>query len=186
VPSYRRFSVRDFAIHDVVNYPIEFTWEKSPDIPDEDTALTVFNKGNIMPSTKILTFYRKQPFDLEARYAKPELLPAKINTWIGRFSVKGVKADSKDDFMMCKLKARLNLHGILNLEQGYYVEDVEVEEPIPEDNDAMDTDANGSAEAKPRTRKVRKQVRKGDLPISAGTASLDPSTIQALAEHNRP
>jgi len=27
----------------------------------------------------------------------------------------------------------LNLHGILNVEQGYYVEDVEVEEPIPED-----------------------------------------------------
>jgi heat shock 70kDa protein 4 len=49
----------------------------------------------------------------------------------------------------------------------------------------MDTDANGSAEAKPRTRKVRKQVRKGDLPISAGTASLDPSTIQALAEHEQ-
>jgi heat shock 70kDa protein 4 len=132
------FRVRDFAIHDVVNYPIEFTWEKSPDIPDEDTALTVFTKGNVMPSTKILTFYRKQPFDLEARYAKPELLPGKVNPWIGRFSVKGVKADSKDDFMMCKLKARLNLHGILNLEQGYYVEDVEVEEPIPEENDKKD------------------------------------------------
>jgi heat shock 70kDa protein 4 len=129
------FRVRDFAIHDIVNYPIEFTWEKSPDIPDEDTALTVFNKGNVMPSTKILTFYRKQPFDLEARYAKPELLPGKISPWIGRFSVKGVKADSKDDFMICKLKARLNLHGILNVEQGYYVEDVEVEEPIPEDKD---------------------------------------------------
>lgn len=129
------FRVRDFAIHDIVNYPIEFTWEKSPDIPDEDTALTVFNKGNVMPSTKILTFYRKQPFDLEAKYAKPEGLPGKINPWIGRFSVKGVKADSKDDFMICKLKARLNLHGILNVEQGYYVEDVEVEEPIPEDKD---------------------------------------------------
>lgn len=129
------FRVRDFAIHDVVNYPIEFTWEKSPDIPDEDTALTVFNKGNVMPSTKILTFYRKQQFDLEARYAKPEMLPGKISPWIGRFSVKGVKADSKDDFMICKLKARLNLHGILNVEQGYYVEDVEVEEPIPEDKD---------------------------------------------------
>lgn len=129
------FRVRDFAIHDIVNYPIEFTWEKSPDIPDEDTALTVFNKGNVMPSTKILTFYRKQPFDLEARYAKPELLPGKISPWIGRFSVKGVKADSKDDFMICKLKARLNLHGILNVEQGYFVEDVEVEEPIPEDKD---------------------------------------------------
>ncbi|KAI7211488.1 Heat shock protein [Hortaea werneckii] len=175
------FRVRDFSVQDVVNYPIEFTWEKSPDIPDEDTNLTVFNRGNAMPSTKILTFYRKQPFDLEAKYAKPDMLPGKMNPWIGRFSVKGVKADSKDDFMICKLKARLNLHGVLNVEQGYYVEEQEVEEPVPEKEgeknaDAMETDdkaANG--EAKPpaqKTRKVKKQVRKGDLPISSGTASL--------------
>jgi heat shock protein 4 len=215
------FRVRDFAIHDIVNYPIEFTWEKSPDIPDEDTSLTVFNKGNVMPSTKILTFYRKEPFQLEAKYVNPELLPGKVNPWIGRFSVKGVKADSKDDFMICKLKARLNLHGILNVEQGYYVEDMEVEEPIPEEKDAekkdpdvslnprpsllpvqpsceddratkrprlnnpiltnpqaMDTD---NAE-KPKTRKVKKQVRKGDLPIVSATSSLDESSKIAAAE----
>lgn len=207
------FRVRDFSVHDIVNYPIEFTWEQSPDIPDEDTSLTVFNKGNVMPSTKILTFYRKQPFDLEAKYAKPEMLPGKMNPWIGRFSVKGVKADSKDDFMICKLKARLNLHGILNVESGYYVEDVEVEEPIPEEktgekkdgdvshhnpstpvkrrklssdlitSQAMETDQpNGSADAKPKTRKVKKQVRKGDLPLSAGTASLDQASKDAAAE----
>jgi heat shock protein 4 len=129
------FRVRDFAVHDIVNYPIEFTWEQSPDIPDEDTSLTVFNKGNVMPSTKILTFYRKQPFDLEARYAKPETLPGKVNPWIGKFSVKGVKADANNDFMICKLKARLNLHGILNVESGYYVEDVEVEEPVAEEGE---------------------------------------------------
>ncbi|EXJ54693.1 hsp88-like protein [Cladophialophora yegresii CBS 114405] len=181
------FRVRDFSVHDIVTYPIEFTWEQSPDIPDEDTSLTVFNKGNVMPSTKILTFYRKQPFDLEARYAKPELLPGKVNPWIGRFSVKGVKADEKDDFMVCKLKARLNLHGILNLESGYYVEDVEVEEPEPEpkkDGDAMETDqANGSAEqSKPKMRKVKKQVRKGELQLVAGTSSLDDATKAQAAE----
>lgn len=182
------FRVRDFSVHDIVPYPIEFTWEQSPDIPDEDTSLTVFNKGNVMPSTKILTFYRKQPFDLEARYAKPDQLPGKVNPWIGRFSVKGVKADAQDDFMICKLKARLNLHGILNVESGYYVEDVEVEEPIPEEGekkegDAMDTDqANGSAEAKPKMRKVKKQVRKGELPLSSGTSSLDASFKAAAAE----
>lgn len=180
------FRVRDFSVHDIVTYPIEFVWEQSPDIPDEDTNLTVFNKGNVMPSTKILTFYRKQPFDLEAKYAKPESLPGKVNPWIGRFSVKGVKADEKDDFMVCKLKARLNLHGILNLESGYYVEDVEVEEPEPEakkDGEAMETDqANGSAEAKPKTRKVKKQVRKGDLQLVAGTSSLDDGAKSGLAE----
>lgn len=126
------FRVRDFSVHDIVSYPIEFAWEKSEDIPDEDTSLTVFNKGNVLPSTKILTFYRKHPFDLEAKYAKPELLPGKTNPWIGRFSVKGVKEDPKGDFMICKLKARLNIHGVLNVESGYYVEETEVEEPIPE------------------------------------------------------
>ncbi|KIW22457.1 uncharacterized protein PV07_12341 [Cladophialophora immunda] len=181
------FRVRDFSVHDIVTYPIEFTWEQSPDIPDEDTSLTVFNKGNVMPSTKILTFYRKQPFDLEARYAKPDLLPGKINPWIGRFSVKGVKADEKDDFMVCKLKARLNLHGILNLESGYYVEDVEVEEPEQEakkDGDAMETDQpNGSAEpAKPKMRKVKKQVRKGELQLVSGTSSMDEAAKTQMGE----
>ncbi|RMY19625.1 hypothetical protein D0866_12752 [Hortaea werneckii] len=119
------------------------------------------------------------------------MLPGKMNPWIGRFSVKGVKADSKDDFMICKLKARLNLHGVLNVEQGYYVEEQEVEEPVPEKEgeknaDAMETDdkaANG--EAKPpaqKTRKVKKQVRKGDLPISSGTASLTDEIKNQYAE----
>ncbi|KAJ5553227.1 Heat shock protein hsp88 [Penicillium frequentans] len=175
------FRVRDFAVHDIVSYPIDFTWEQSPEIPDEDTNLTVFNRGNVMPSTKILTFYRKQPFDLEARYSQPEGLPGKVNPWIGRFSVKGVKADEKDDFMICKLKARLNLHGILNVESGYYVEDVEVEEPVPEEGDAMDTDANGEEQPK-KTRKVKKQVRKGDLPIVSGVGGIDQTVKEALQE----
>ncbi|CAI6234163.1 unnamed protein product [Periconia digitata] len=177
------FRVRDFSVHDIVSYPIEFTWEKSEDIPDEDTSLTVFNKGNVMPSTKILTFYRKHAFDLEAKYAKPEELPGKANPWIGRFSVKGVKEDSKGDFMICKLKARLNIHGVLNVESGYYVEEVEVEEPIPEEKKEGDMDVD-SKEPKepPKMRKVKKQQRKGDLPLAAGTAALDQSSKDTAAE----
>ncbi|OJJ80973.1 Hsp70 chaperone Hsp88 [Aspergillus glaucus CBS 516.65] len=175
------FRVRDFSVHDIVNYPVEFTWEQSPEIPDEDTSLTVFNRGNVMPSTKILTFYRKQPFDLEARYANPEQLPGKINPWVGRFSVKGVQADANDDFMICKLKARLNLHGILNVESGYYVEDMEVEEPVPEEGDAMETD-KAEGEQPKKTRKVKKQVRKGDLPIAAGSTGIDQSVREAFTE----
>ncbi|KAI6323773.1 Heat shock protein hsp88, variant 2 [Pyricularia oryzae] len=246
------FKVRDFAVQDVISYPIEFAWEKAPDIPDEDTSLVVFNKGNLMPSTKILTFYRKQTFDLEARYAKPDELPQTVNPWIGRFSVKGVQANGgQDDFMICKLKARVNIHGILNVESGYYVEDQEVEEPIPEEGDkdpnvstsachgdatvapvpdqgssgpaldgvaspslqtpqkrrrnsssspiskdmpthsskkltehpkAMETDGAKDGDAKPKMRKVKKQVRKGELPIVAATQSLDPNAKNTLLE----
>lgn len=144
------FRVRDFAVQDIISYPIEFAWEKAADIPDEDTSLTVFNKGNVLPSTKILTFYRKQPFDLEARYAKPEELPGKQNPWIGRFSVKGVKAEGPDEFMICKLKARVNIHGVLNVETGYYVEDQEVEEEVKdeekkEDGEKKDPDVSWPA-----------------------------------------
>lgn len=240
------FKVRDFAVQDAISYPIEFAWEKAPDIPDEDTSLVVFNRGGVLPSTKILTFYRKQPFDLEARYVKTEDLPGKTNPWIGRFSVKGVKAaNGPDDFMICKLKARVNIHGVLNVESGYYVEDQEVEEPIPEeetkkeDGEKKDPDvsilanSNGPAmssvkrkptssppvgdddattqakrrrpsfphdeeknpeltnakametdgkDEKPKTRKVKKQVRKGELPIVAGTLSLDESAKNGLME----
>jgi heat shock 70kDa protein 4 len=254
------FRVRDFAVQDIVSYPIEFAWEKAPDIPDEDTSLTVFNKGNVLPSTKILTFYRKQAFDLEARYAKPEELPGKIAPWIGRFSVKGVKADGKEDFMICKLKARVNIHGVLNVESGYYVEDQEVEEEIKDEGakgdgeqkdpdvsqaqpakfpcdrapvvsdplptgpsqngnqqgkrrrlqrspsrfastsghdggrgdenrkltnvneKAMETEGASKEEGPKKTRKVKKQIRKGDLPIVSGTTSLEESVKNSFQE----
>jgi len=178
------FKVRDFAVQDVISYPIEFCWEKDADIPDEDTSLTVFNKGNVLPSTKILTFYRKQQFHLEARYALPEQLPGKISPFIGRFSVKGVApTGTPEDFMICKLKARVNIHGILNVESGYYVEDQEVEEEIKDDEkkdaDAMDTD---NKEEKPKTRKIKKQVRKGELPIVSAVQSMDINAKNSATE----
>ena len=49
----------------------------------------------------------------------------------------------------------------------------------------MDTsgEPNGTAEPpKPKTRKIKKQQKKGDLPLSAGTASLDQATKDAAAE----
>ncbi len=44
----------------------------------------------------------------------------------------------------------------------------------------MDTDKKDDAPKK--TRKVKKQIRAGDLPISSGTSSLDDATRTALAE----
>lgn len=45
----------------------------------------------------------------------------------------------------------------------------------------MDTEKT-NGDAKPLTRKVKKQVRKGDLPISAGTSGLDEASKSALFE----
>ena len=48
----------------------------------------------------------------------------------------------------------------------------------------METDAPNGEQPK-KTRKVKKQVRKGDLPISAGTASLDQSAKDAWFEKEK-
>ncbi|KAF9080336.1 adenyl-nucleotide exchange factor sse1, partial [Mortierella sp. GBA35] len=82
----------------------------SPAFKEEETELVVFNKNNTIPSTKILTFYRSAPFDLEAQYAEPESIPAGINPWIARFSVKGVEPVNGEAACV-KVKARLNIHG---------------------------------------------------------------------------
>lgn len=45
---------------------------------------------------------------------------------------------------------------------------------------AMDTDEK--KDGQPKTRKVKKQVRKGDLPIVAGTTALDAQSVKELLE----
>lgn len=45
----------------------------------------------------------------------------------------------------------------------------------------MDTDGKDGEQPK-KTRKVKKQVRKGDLPISTGTTSTDESVLNAWTE----
>ncbi|KAF9281184.1 adenyl-nucleotide exchange factor sse1 [Mortierella alpina] len=168
------FKVRDFTIQDITNYPIKMTWEKTPE--EDETELVVFNKNNAIPSTKILTFYRSQPFDLEAQYAEPENIPAGINPWVGRFSVKKVEPVNGEAACV-KVKARINIHGVLTVESAYVVEEVIKEELIEE---------NAEAEAEnpdaPLTRKVKKLVKKGDLPVVSATTALDRALITELKE----
>jgi heat shock protein 4 len=167
------FRVREFQVHDSSMYPIKVSWDKVPDV-DEDTELEVFKQNNPIPSTKILTFYRKEPFAIEAYYANPDELPSGINPWIGRFQIKGVTPNAEGDHSIVKIKARLNLHGVLNFESAYIVEEVEKEEEVPVDPSAMQTDGEA-----PKTEKkiVKKMQRKGDLPVLAGINARDASIV---------
>ncbi|KAF9549886.1 adenyl-nucleotide exchange factor sse1 [Mortierella hygrophila] len=167
------FKVRDFTVQDITNYPIKMTWQPTPE--EDETELVVFNKNNTIPSTKILTFYRSEPFDLEAQYAEPESIPTGINPWVGRFSIKKVEPINGEAACV-KVKARINIHGVLTVESAYVVEEVVKEELVDEkEGAAEDPDA-------PLTRKVKKLVKKGDLPVVSATSSLDRSLINELRE----
>ncbi|CAO1630547.1 unnamed protein product [Sympodiomycopsis kandeliae] len=170
------FRVREFSVNDITSYPIKITWEKA-DV-DEETELLVFQPNNPVPSTKILTFYRKEPFTLEAHYANPEQLPKGINPFLGQFTVKGVKPTASGDHSIVKVKTRLNLHSILNFEGAYTVEEVEKEEEVADPNAIV---ADG--EAPPTIKqKVKKLQRKDDLPVVSGLGGKDESVVASLKE----
>ncbi|KAK0539321.1 adenyl-nucleotide exchange factor sse1 [Tilletia horrida] len=176
------FRVREFAIHDSTPYAIKVTWDKAEDVPDEETELVVFQPNNPIPSTKILTFYRKAEFELEAHYADPAQIPTGINPWLGKFTVKGVKPTAEGDHSIVKVKARLNQHGILNFESAYLVEEVEKEEEVPVvDAGAMDT-GDDAAPPKTEKKKVKKLQRKADLPTVSGMNQRDASIVSSYKE----
>lgn len=165
------FRVRDFAFQDLQAYPIKVEWEKAPEDPDEDTELVVFPKGNSIPSTKVLTFYRNKPFEIQASYAEPRDLPGGINPWIAKFTAKSVGPDPKGDLSCVKVKMRLDLNGLLSFEAAY----TEITEEKEETQMAVD----GEPEAPPKKMKV---IKKTDAPFVWGSTALDKSIVEVFRE----
>ncbi|OMJ24812.1 Heat shock protein hsp88 [Smittium culicis] len=167
------FRVRDFSIKDITNYPIDLVWDHVEG--DDDTSLEIYTQYHTIPSTKVFTFYRKQNFTVRAVYPKPEEIPHGASPLIMTFNVNGVKPSPTGDVSIVKVKARLDLSGILNIISAYYVEEKEVEEVVPpKEGEEVDPDAE------PVTRKVRKLVKVGDLSVQQTTNSLSESTILEL------
>jgi heat shock protein 4 len=163
------FRVRDFNVQDITPYPIKTSWERAPgDADEDDTELVVFPRGNNIPSTKVLTFYRSAPFELEASYAEPSKVHGP--SWIGSFQCKNVVPNANGDPVQIKVKSRLNLHGILSFEGAQLIEE-ELSEPEPPAEGA-----EGEA-AKPR-----KLVKKTDLPVITRYTSLEPEVLERLRE----
>ncbi|KAL1680446.1 heat shock protein 70 family [Schizophyllum commune] len=165
------FKVREFHMTDINFYPIKLEWDPVPG-SDDDTPVTLFPHNNAMPIVKALSLRRKEPFDVQAAYEDPSSLPGGINPFIGRFTAKEVPANPTGDFTTVKLRARLNIHGIMAFD-SYYVEEVEErEEPA-----AMDVD--GGEAAPPKKKKI---VRKRELPFIAHNTSLDKSILEQYRE----
>lgn len=161
------FKVRDFRVNDIVTYPIKLTWEATPE--EEETEIVVFDNNNSIPSTKILTFFRREPFTLQAVYANPEALPRGINPWIGQYNIKNVEPLNGEPAQI-KVKVRLNIHGILSVESAYTVEEKMVDEETK--------NKDGEKEIK----KVKKLVKTGDLPVVSGTTALSKELINEYTE----
>ncbi|KAJ3871804.1 heat shock protein 70 family [Lentinula edodes] len=171
------FRVREFSVSDINAYPIKVQWAPVPSDPEEDIELVVFGEGNAMPSTKILSFYRKDPFDIEAVYAKPENLPGGINPWIAKFTAKEVPLlgqENPADAVQVKLKTRLNANGILGFEGAYVETREDKDEPAP-----MDGVEGGEAAAAPPK---KKKIIKHEVKFIVGNSAMDKGDVEKLKE----
>ncbi|KAF5205686.1 Heat shock protein [Thalictrum thalictroides] len=139
------FKVREFQVTECFPFAIALSWKGSaPEshngAVDQPQSTIVFPKGNVLPSTKNLTFYRSSTFTVDVVYVDVGGLnvPAKISTYtIGPFqSAKGERAK-------LKVKVRLNLHGIVAIESATLMEE-EVEVPVAKEPTRMDTDESPS------------------------------------------
>ncbi|KAM5579019.1 heat shock 70 kDa protein 14-like [Rosa sericea] len=123
------FKVREFQVNESFPFSIAFSWKVSgPDAQNggADHATIVFPKGNPIPSIKALTFYRSGTFSVDVQYTDVGDLqaPAKISTYtIAPFQ------SNKSERAKVKVKALLNLHGIVSVDSATLLEVLEVEVP---------------------------------------------------------
>lgn len=170
------FRVRDFHITDANHFPISVNWVASPTDPEDDTELLVFPPGNVIPSSKVLTFYRREPFSIHASYTEPSLLPGKFNPWIATFTVNDLPLPANGDSACVKVKTRLNPHGITSFEAAYIEEVEEKEEPAPMD---VDESAEGAPPAAPKKKRV---IKKKEVKFETKDTSLDKAIVEACRE----
>ncbi|XP_076862024.1 heat shock 70 kDa protein 4b isoform X2 [Brachyhypopomus gauderio] len=129
------FKVREFSITDVVPYPISLKWNSAAE--DGVSECEVFPKNHAAPFSKVLTFYRKEPFSLEAYYNSPKDLPYPDPT-IGRYMIQKVIPQATGESSKVKVKVRINIHGIFSVSSASLVEVQKCEEG----EEPMDTEQN--------------------------------------------
>uniref|UniRef100_A0A8C1A8L0 Heat shock protein 4 like n=1 Tax=Cyprinus carpio carpio TaxID=630221 RepID=A0A8C1A8L0_CYPCA len=113
------FKVREFSITDAVPFPITLRW-KSP--TDESVGeCEVYSKNHAAPFSKVITFHKKEPFDLEAFYSSPHELPYP-DSRIGRFTIQNVVPQPDGDSSKVKVKVRVNMHGIFSVSSASLIE----------------------------------------------------------------
>lgn len=192
------FKVREFSITDVVPYPISLKWTSAADEGVSDCE--VFPKNHAAPFSKVLTFYRREPFSLEAYYNNPKALPYPDPT-IGQFTIHKVVPQPSGESSKVKVKVRVNVHGVFSVSSASLVELLkpgEGEEPMETDTPAKDEenkmqvdqeaqkaqadDQKEQADKKSDTEDMEtspedKQEKKNDQPPQAKKAKVKTKTV---------
>ncbi|XP_036620791.1 heat shock 70 kDa protein 4L isoform X2 [Trichosurus vulpecula] len=150
------FKVREFSITDVVPYSITLRWKSS--FEDGTGECEVFSKNHPAPFSKVITFHKKEPFELEAFYTHPHEVPYP-DPRIGNFTIQNVFPQSDGDSSKVKVKVRVNIHGIFSVASASVIEKQSLEgdhSDIP-----METESSFKNEGKDEMDKMQVDQEEG-------------------------
>uniref|UniRef100_A0A8C1FF83 Heat shock protein 4b n=1 Tax=Cyprinus carpio carpio TaxID=630221 RepID=A0A8C1FF83_CYPCA len=166
------FKVREFSITDVVAFPISLKWNSAAE--DGVSDCEVFPKNHASPFSKVLTFYRREPFSLEAYYSCPKELPYPDPT-IGQYVIQKVIPQASGESSKVKVKVRVNVHGIFSVSSASLVEVQKSEE----EEESMDTD---KMQVDPDEQKTPGTGEQEDGEKKAGTEEMETSAEEGKQE----
>lgn len=149
------FKVREFSVTDIQPFEIKLNWEAEADKGD----MVVFPKFHQIPFSKLLTFYRRDNFTVEASYGGD--VPVQ-NPFIGRFEVGEVRPLADGGNQKVKVKVRVDLNGVFKVQTASLIEKQEIEEEVP-----MEVDESKNGES------AEKKATDGESPEKAPATESD-------------
>jgi len=201
------FKVKEFALTDLQPYAISLHWGG---VDVEQGHLEVFPKFHSVPFSKMLTFYRKGPFVLTARYTDSDVSKIQHDDVVGECQIQGVKAGAQGEAQKVKVKVRVNLHGVFQVvtatlmeKQGSQNNGETATEAVQAESEGMETEqpadvqetasepakmeTNGASEAQAGDKTAQpsppKQVVKAvELQVENKTSSISLQSLQDLTE----
>ncbi|XP_073439274.1 heat shock protein 105 kDa isoform X1 [Dendrobates tinctorius] len=178
------FRVREFSVTDVVPYPISLKWRMEAD--ELEGFHEVFDKNHAAPFSKVLTFHRKIPFQLEAYYSDPVSVPYP-EAKIGQFFIQNISSSKDGEKAKVKVKVRVNTHGIFSVSTASVVEKMEVDEGDEQATESgVKTKNKGSADAMEEDQFVQQDHPDAGTPPQVQTDEQpSPPPPESTSEENK-
>nr|GEV31076.1 heat shock 70 kDa protein 16 [Tanacetum cinerariifolium] len=167
-PTYR---VREYEVQDSYPFAIGLQIEEGNTISLPNGAL--YQKGDPIPSFKMLTLHRSNTFHLDVIYANENELPAGVSPYVSRFTIGPFPSSHN---VKVKTRFHLNLHGIVTIESASLIEEDYSSNNAHSSSEQMEADnhmSNGASEYSPSTTHSADETRKGKARRQNVTVSVD-------------
>lgn len=136
---------REYSVTDCISHGIDLEWTTTDaEGKSMPCRKTVFDIGSSVPSSKMLTFNRSQPFEIKALYTDPNRNVCRQEN-LGMYSFPNVKPNKDGGDSTVKVKLRVNPSGLFSVEEAHSVEEISV--PDPTDTSSTSTKPPGSPKA---------------------------------------